>query len=76
MRGSGIISNAFGYCLYGFRKHQMGNRKSSCFRKSLTEHIKEKAADFFKKFLWQVAAAKTLLPERLKIEKGELAGMG
>ena len=45
MRGSGIISNAFGYCLYGFRKHQMGNRKSSCFRKSLTEHIKEKAAD-------------------------------
>lgn len=45
MRGSGIISNAFGYCLYGFRKCQMGNRKSSCFRKSLTEHIKEKAAD-------------------------------
>ena len=23
----------------------MGNRKSSCFRKSWTEHIKEKAAD-------------------------------
>ena len=41
MRGSGIISNAFGYCLYGFRKRQMGNRKSSCFRKSLTEFMKK-----------------------------------